>query len=594
MQITRSIGLLSGFLLWGICVQITWADLAVTTPDSLVAFLPEGAIGSLEVSQLGPLIERVETSGVLQMVLNSPQWREALKQDGLQQAMAGKAIAEGQLGMSLWQFAKTYLGDRIVLGVYPPAQPGGQPDGVIILRVDQAQSLTRLWDRLSPLLPLAGGKIRVGDPAGGGHLLTFEDGHQAVIRDRWVVISKIKPLLEQTLQNLALLESKSVGLTETAAWKQMATQLGTKHHAQLCINLARLTELAGHRFIPAKLDNPVFSLLFGGYLELAAGSPYLGMTLDIREHDFELRSTVAGDPTQLDAAHRPFVLEGESALQAEVPALKTPLNGFSLTRDYANWYRHREALLEAALLPNFDKFETGLAIFLAGRDFSEDVLPMLGQRLTLVSVPQSFAHLKGKPGVQLPGFALLFDLAKPTEANDLLNLVFQTVVLVSNLQATQEGRPTFVLSSESYRETQVAFAKYVKQPAGDGLPISYNFQPASARVGNRYIFATSLETCRQLIDTLKEDEASPQTIRPIPTEGVRDLFLDISPVVAADLLQRNEQVLHAQNLQQGKSAEQSKQELETLFQFLRQLTPVSFSSTRHVDRWVLELHGGWK
>ena len=107
------------------------------------------------------------------------------------------------------------------------------------------------------------------------------------------------------------------------------------------------------------------------------------------------------------------------------------------------------------MLPNFDKFETGLAIFLAGRDFSEDVLPMLGQRLTLVSVPQSFAHLKGKPGVQLPGFALLFDLAKPTEANDLLNLVFQTVVLVSNLQATQEGRPTFVLSSESYRETPV-------------------------------------------------------------------------------------------------------------------------------------------
>ena len=97
-----------------------------------------------------------------------------------------------------------------------------------------------------------------------------------------------------------------------------------------------------------------------------------------------------------------------------------------------------------------------------------------------------------------------------------------------------------------------------------------------------------------MIDTLKEDEASPQTIRPIPTEGVRDLFLDISPVVAADLLQRNEQVLHAQNLQQGKSAEQSKQELETLFQFLRQLTPVSLSSTRHVDRWVLELHGGWK
>ena len=234
-----------------------------------------------------------------------------------------------------------------------------------------------------------------------------------------------------------------------------------------------------------------------------------------------------------------------------------------------------------------------MAIFLAGRDFSEDVLPLLGQRLTIVTTPQSFSHLKGKPGVQLPGIGLIVDLAKPAEANDFLNLVFQTIVVISNLQASQEGRQTFVLSSESYRETQVAFAKYVKQPEGATLPISYNFQPASARVGNRYVFATSLETCHQLIDTLKDHVATPRT-QVDPKEGVRDLFLDLSPSVAADLLELNASVLQAQNLQQGKSAEQSTQELNTLLKFLRLLTPVTFTSTRHSDRWVLELRGGWK
>ena len=589
MRMTRSV---VGLLVLVIGGQTVWGDESAKGNDSLVAYLPAGAIGTLEVSQLAPLIERIETSPALQMVLNSPQWREAIKQEPVQKALAGKALAEGQLGMSLWQFAKTYFGDRVVLGVYPPSQPGTPPDGVVIVRVNEAEQLTRLWERLSPLLPLAGDKLKVGEYPGGGRLITFEDGHQAVIRDRWIVLTKVKPLLENTLKNLST--PTSTGLLETLAWKQMTAQLGSRHHVQLCVNLAGLTELSGHRFIPAKLDNPVISLLLGGYLELAAGSPYLGSTLDILENHFELRSTVAGDPKTLDAAHQSFIAGTETAGRAEVPALKTPLNGFSLTRDFASWYRHRESLLEAKLLPGFDKFETGLAVFLAGRDFSEDVLPTLGQRVTVVTTPQSFSHLKGKPGVQLPGIAVLFDLAKPTEANDLLNLVFQTIVLVSNLQASQEGRQTFVLSSETYRETQVAYAKYVKQSDEAALPISYNFQPASARVGNRYVFASSLETCRQLIDSIQDETTSPRVSPSVPPDGTRDLFLDISPAVAADLLELNAPVLQAQNLQQGKSVEQSTQELETLFKFLRQLTPLTFTSTRFSDRWVLEFRGGWK
>ena len=593
MRMTPSVGWMCGLMLFVTQVHNAFADGPVSTGDSLVRYLPAGSIGTLEVSQLAPLIERIETGGALQMVLESPQWQDALKQDPVQKALAAKALAEGQLGMSLWQFARTYFGDRVVLGVYPPSQPGSPPDGVVILRVKEAASLTRLWERLTPLLPLAGDKLKIGDHPDGGRLITFDDGHQAVVRDRWIVLSKVKSLLDQTLKNVSNPAAASAGLFDAPAWKQMATQLGTEHHIQLCVNMEGLTALTGHRLIPAKLDNPVASLLMGGYLELAAGSPYLGSTLDIHDNHFELRSTVAGDPTKMDAAHQSFVTSSEPGSQAEVPLLKNPLNGFSLMRDFTSWYRNREGLLDAALLPNFDKFETGLAIFLAGRDFSEDVLPLLGQRLTIVTTPQSFSHLKGKPGVQLPGIGLIVDLAKPAEANDFLNLVFQTIVVISNLQASQEGRQTFVLSSESYRETQVAFAKYVKQPEGATLPISYNFQPASARVGNRYVFATSLETCHQLIDTLKDHVATPRT-QVDPKEGVRDLFLDLSPSVAADLLELNASVLQAQNLQQGKSAEQSTQELNTLLKFLRLLTPVTFTSTRHSDRWVLELRGGWK
>jgi hypothetical protein len=68
----------------------------------------------------------------------------------------------------------------------------------------------------------------------------------------------------------------------------------------------------------------------------------------------------------------------------------------------------------------------------------------------------------------------------------------------------------------------------------------------------------------------------------------------LAPAVAADLLEANTSVLQAQSLQKGKSAEQSAQEIGVLLQLLRQLTPITFTSTRHSDRWELELRAGWK
>jgi len=596
MRTTRSIHWLSLCLLLVLGLQPVWAIEPATNGDSLLPRLPQGALATIEVAKLAPLIERIETCDLLNMILDSPQWKDAQKQDNVKKALAGKAIAEGQLGMNLWQFAKTFFGDRMIVGVYAPSNGGQQPDGVLIVRVKDAAAIDQLWQRVSPLLPLAGDKVKVSDQEGGGRLITLNDGHLLVIRDHWIVLTKVKTLLDQTLQNLAT--PTGGGLTEVAAWKQMAAQLGSDHELQFCLNMDELNKLAGHRLIPSKLDNGVLSLLLGGYMELAAKSPYVGSVIDIGSNQIAWRTCVAGDPQQFDQAHKPFVLDA-GAPGAALPPVNGLLHGFSLTRDFAGWYRNRETLLEAKLMPGFDKFETGLATFLPGRDFGEEVLPLLGQRLTIMSAPQNYAHLKGKPGVQLPGFALVLDLAKPAEANDLLSLVFQTVIGISNLQAMQEGRQPFVMSSETYKNTQISFARYLKQPEGANLPISANFQPASARVGDRFIMTTNVEMCRQLIDTLQGGAAG-QTATPsddgnaIRAAGARDLYLNLSPSIAADMLEANAAVLHAQSLQQGKSTEQATNELNALLKLLRQLTPLSFKSTRHTDRWELEFQLGWK
>jgi len=266
---------------------------------SLVRHLPQGALGTIEVSNLAPLIERIENSEALKAYLNSPLYDQAMDTDPARKAMAGKAVLEAQLGTDLWTFAKTYLGDRMVLAVYPPAG-AGQPEGVLVIRTRKADDFKKLLDRLTPLLAFAGDQVSISNHESGGKEIRAKDGNRMVLKDRWLVASKSPELLSQTLTNVTT--DRDSGLESEVAWKLMGQNMGGQHTIQVCVNLSRITDLIGNRIIPEKLDNPVISLLYGGFVEAAARSPYAGMTLDVRENGIAIQSSIAGKAVDLDEA----------------------------------------------------------------------------------------------------------------------------------------------------------------------------------------------------------------------------------------------------------------------------------------------------
>lgn len=559
----------------------------VESESSLVHRLPAGAVATAEVSGLASIIDRIETSEALKGYLNSPLYQEAIKTDPARKALAGKAILEAQLGLDLWSIAKTYLGDRLVLAVYAPVD-GHQPEGVLVIRVNNAADLSRLLEKLTPLTAFAGDAVSISDRADGGKTFKLKDGNQVVITDRWIAASKSSELLSQTLTNLTT--SHDSGLGSEASWKLMAQQLGTQHTVQICVNLTKVSQLLGKRVVPEKLDNPVVSLLYGGLLEYAATSPYLGMTVDIGENSYQIQSAVAGKVTDLDDAHRAMVLDPAQPLLPMTLDVPECLGEFSFSRNFLQWYKSRELLLEPKLQPEFDKFETGLATFLPGKDFAEDVLPLLTGRVAFVSTPQDYSYLDGKPGVQLPAFGLVIELAKPSEGADILNLVAQTILTISNLEAAKQKRQLWVQSSESYHGVQINFARYLQRPKGDQLAAAYNFQPASALIGNRFVLSSSLGLCRALID-------AQQNKRPTDTAipgSIPNIVQELSPLVAARLLEANAAVIHAKSIQSGKTAEQSARELEGLCTLLRRMTAIHFDTVQYPDHMRLELSGGWK
>ncbi len=569
-------------------LSIATADTPVAS-DSLVHRLPAGAIGTVEVAGLAPVIERIENSDAIKEYLASPLYEDAINNDAARKALAGKAIAEAQLGMSLWQVARTYLGDRIALGIYAPSD-GHQPDGVLVVQVKEASELAKLIERLAPLIALAGRDVKLSDREEGGKQISLKDGNEAVVKDRWVVVSKNRDLLKQTLANLV--ESKPSGLAGELAWKTMAQHVGEGHQAQVCVNLARIAELqGGKRLIPEKLDNPVVSLLYGGLVDLANASPYAGLTLDLRDDGFSLHAAVAGKAGDVDEAHRALLVNPQKPSLPFVPNVPGRLGAISFSRDLVTWYKAREELLEARLLPEFDKFETGLATFLPGKDFAEDVLPVLTGRIAFVSAPQDFSNLDGKPGVQLPAFGLVVELARPQEGADLFNVVTQTLLAIVNINAGQEKRQPWVQTSESYHSVQINFARFLQRPKGEQLPTAFNFQPASALVGNRFVMASTLGMCRQLVDALSGEASSVPAA--VENQTLPNFITELSPSVAADLLEANAAVIHAKSIQGGKTAERSARELEGLCKLLRYLTTIKFDTVQYSDHMRLELNGGW-
>ena len=552
--------------------------------SSLADAMPSGAAGYAEITRLGQLLGRIQGSSYLEMVTGSPQFQALQKLPQYKQGDAARKIVETQLGMDLWKVFEELLGDRLAVAVYPK---DGNPAGNVlaVLREIDPQILARLRERLDPFLTLLQEQLTASDPIEGVKVLSFKEQAFVALGDSWIVAASTRELLTKAL---GLASGKEQGaLADDQPFRTMSEQMGKEHLVRAYVNTEMLTKAKGSRLTPEKLDNPVTSMFLGGILELAAGSPYVGLALDVQDDRFVLASGIAGDSRKLDEAHRVFFSDPDGPGTPAIPQLPAIIGGFTFHLDLANWYRQREKLLEARLLPGFDQFETGIANLLPGKDVGEDVVPLIGKSITILAVPQDYSHLDGLPGVKLPGFAVVIDLAKPEEGGDLLQLFFQTLSAILNLQAGQQNHQPWVMTSETFKDVQISYGRYLKKPVGDQLPLVYNFMPASARLGDKFIISSSLGTCRQLIDELQKPASNMQTQN-------RNLNFEFHAKALADILLANKEVFQARSIQQGKEAIQAQAEFSNALQLLRCFDSFRLSTQVLPEAFQVQFEGSWK
>jgi hypothetical protein len=595
-----SIGYLClGLLLWQVPAAAMAADekgaeIAVDSgkSSSLASAMPSGAVGFAEVTRMGDLLKRIQDSAYLRMVTSSPQFQGLQKLPQYKQGDAFRKIVETQLGMNLWKLFEELFHDRLAVAVY--LKDGATPETpaanvLAMLRGIEPKVMAQLRERIDPLLTLAQEQLVPADPIEGAPanttILSFKGQVVVALGDSWIVASSTRELLAKAVGLMSKNEQGT--LADDQAFRSMSEQMGKEHLIRAFVNTEMLTKAKGSRLTPEKLDNPLVSMFLGGMTELAAGSPYAGLALDVEEDRFVLTSGIAGDSRKLDEAHRVFFSDPDGPGTPAIPQLPSIIGGFTFHLDLATWYRQREKLLEARLLPAFDQFETGIGNLLPGKDVGEDVVPLIGKSLTFVAAPQDYSHLDGMPGVKLPGFAVIIDLAKPEEGGDLFQLFFQTASAIANLAAGQQNHQPWVMTSETFKDVQIAYGRYLKRPTGDQLPLVYNFMPASARMGDKFIISSSLGTCRQIVEAMKKPDSGVQ--RPN-----RNLNFEFHPDALADILQANKEVFQARAIQQGQEAKQAEGEFSTMLQLLRFFDSFRLSTRVLPETFQVQFEGSWK
>lgn len=557
--------------------------------ESLTARLPAGAFFSAELSRAEAALSQIRESELLQsLTASEPYQKWALSKNG-RKFQGGRALLEGQLGINLWDAASRLFGNRVSLALYLSGEAGHPVDGVVLIHFADDAIGPLLQEKLIPWLQLAQEKMTFTQQAGLLQIETRDGKASLALQGRWGLFCTKPALRDAVLASLGDQPDPAAGesLAKTPVWDKcpplLPDESGT--HLSLTFDAATLRKGVGQdRGIPAILSNPLASLLFGGLTEITAVAPAVYGELSWEGSRFSAAVRFPTGRQDVDPAHQTLLTAtGGSSLPPNVPR---QVGAFAWSRDWADWYRQREHLLETRVLPEFDKFETGLATFFPGKDFAEDVLCLMNPPMSFVAAWQTYPHLDGKPGLQLPAFAVVMDLNDPQRGADVLQLFVQTLGTITNLEAGKGGRQPWIMSSESHADVQITFARYLDRPTGTDLPAIFNYQPAAALVGRHYIAATSLELCRDLVDSLQKN--------PLPVAGDgaqagRNFELNLSSVHLAELLEANRSIYTARRVQQGLSLERAQHELELLKSILQKTGDWQFTADVAAHQFDLRL-----
>jgi hypothetical protein len=550
----------------------------------LAAKLPAGAIGYAEIVSFQPLADQFPIEDWRKVVENTEQYKKFRKSPQYDQFQAGKQIVAAVLGYDLETLVKRLLSTKVAVAVYP-REGNPQPGVLVVVKYADRELWAKLRTQIEAWTSLAAAGKTKRESVAGRQITAIDDKAFYFTEADLFVASNDKKLIETASPVIAGKEGAK--LADEPSFKTASANGAAGNVLRFFFDSEKARALLKRdRWAPDKVDNFVGTLLLQDLIELGATSKTVVGGINVEGKKVSLVVSVPGDPNRLGENYKGFLLDPKQAGATIAPKVKGYLAGIVIHRDIKELYQQREKLVLERVLPEFDKFESGINNLVPGKNFTEDLLPMLGKQLTFIAARQDFSDRPGKPAIKLPAFALVAELDKPKEGGDFLTMLFQAIVPIMNFQIKENGGQPQLLAMDKHNGVDLTFARPLMETKGERLPIVHNFQFCAATVGERYILTTSRGLCEKLIDAYK--------VPSLPKADGRNVVLDWNPAEVAESLYENIDLLVANGVKEGKPAAQAKEEATFFIEALKTISGAELATQVKPDDFQIRFEWTWK
>ncbi|MBI1900780.1 MAG: hypothetical protein HYS13_06675 [Planctomycetia bacterium] len=549
------------------------------------SLMPPVVLAYAEISQPAAFLDVALDPQWKDALATLPDVKKALQSKDYQQLQQVLGVVEQRLGMK-WQEALRGVVDG---GIYVGVDVLGK--GVVIVKARDAELLQKASDLALDLAAKQAEKMGQASPIKSAEYKGFKGyslGKEArfAIVDNMLVASNteagVKSVIDryQGKKRLPGLEK----MPDFLQARKMASSSGGPPAGWGMVRLVPFRLIPGiSKAFDGPRDNPGIEFLIGGLFESLKDAQLAVWSVDVKAGELAIRSHLPYDASKVSEKRQWFFdKDGREAL----PLVRPPGTILSATgyRNLEEFWHAREELFEENVNGGFSQAESQLALFFSGRDFATDVLGEMGPRTRFVVTRQEYAKDQPVPGIKIPGFAGVVEMKDPDKFSTNLIASYQKIVGIISLTGSMEGRASLLMETETHEGATIYKARYLPGPDVDKeyADFVYNFAPSCARVGNYFIFGSSVSITRDLVKELKNPAASQ------PTGD--NLVVETDLAQLADILQDNIDALVTQNvLQEGTTRDEAEKNVGVGLSLLKQMKVSRFRLAHDKETLTLEM-----
>ncbi|MGL4550572.1 MAG: hypothetical protein ACRC33_05250, partial [Gemmataceae bacterium] len=474
-----------------------FATLLLAAAASPLDYVPDQADFALVADAPRPLVEMLVHSKLRERFEGLAAVKEQLDSTGVRRARQLLAHFEKALGAKWPALLDDLAGGGLCLAGKQGA--GTQPALFVLVGKDEK----RQQKALDEVLALARAELERQESK--DKLVTRDyHGVTAHALGDGLIFARVGPALIVSNKGDALkaaLDLARAGGKSLAAHPDMAGMaallpVGTK--VRLWFNMRPFQATKEGKAIYADPRNDIIqTLFFGGYLSVLGRAPYFAAGV-VPEAD-GVHVTFRA-PAGLDGMGSDRLLHVPAA-----PALRpvlapdNALYSVSFYFDAAKIWTERAKLFPPEQVKNFERGNTSGP---GGFRFAT-LLETFGAAHRVVVAHQPKPCYAKRPQTRIPAFALVPEVRDPVKFGKVVDglLVLAGLTLADQLKMES--------ADEEYGGVSVTGFRFKEKETlpSDPADFRFNFSPCFARVGEQFVFCTTLELCRSMIDALKKEPA---------------------------------------------------------------------------------------